>query len=127
MAGELTNAGEAALLKDLVNEADNTLKATHVGLLTAISDAEAGSVTECADSGYARLPVTWTAVTSSATENEGDLTFGAAVEGFTVVGLGLYSASTAGTLLAVKSVTSQAVAIGNQYQIPDGNLDLSMD
>jgi hypothetical protein len=105
----------------------------YVALLTTNPTKNDGTgLVECSDSGYARLPITtssgWSAISLSADNihdqisNGAALTFGAAAVSYTVVGVAIYDALTTGNLLSYGSVTSQAVAIGNQYQIAIGGL-----
>lgn len=126
--GSMTNAFETALLKHVVNQQAWTPPATlHAGLLTAITDAEAGTVTECVDTGYARQPVTWATVANGATDNGAVLQWPSAGSGYTVVGLGLWDAASGGNLLFVDDVTSTVLAAGDRYEIALGSLDLSFD
>jgi hypothetical protein len=108
---------------------------TYVALLTTNPTKNDGTgLVECSDTGYARLAITsssgWSAISTNADNiheeisNAAALTFGAAVASYTVVGLAVYSALTGGTLYMYGAVTSQAVAIGNQYQIAIGSLIL---
>jgi hypothetical protein len=113
-----------------------TVANVYVALLTTNPTHNDGTgLVECADAGYARLAVAnagWSAITLNADNihdqinNSAVLTYGAAVVSYTVVGVAIYDASTAGNLLAYGAVTSQAVAIGNQYQIAAGALLLEV-
>jgi hypothetical protein len=108
---------------------------TYVALLTTNPTKNDGTgLVECADGAYARQTVAstaWSAISLNADNihdqisNSNAITF-PAVSGsaYTVVGLAVYDASTAGNLLAYGAVTSQAVATGNQYQIAIGSLIL---
>lgn len=109
-----------------------TVANTYVALLTTNPTKNDGtSLVECSDSGYARQAIAsggWSAVSQNADNihdqisNSSALTFPAASAGYTVVGVGLYDASSSGSLLMWQAVTSQAVASGNQYQIAAGSL-----
>lgn len=107
----------------------------YVALLTTNPTKNDGTgLVECSDSGYARQSITtatgWSTITTDADNIHEDMTNGSALTwpaasaGYTVVGMAIYDASTAGNLLAYQSVTSQAVASGNQYQIAAGSLKL---
>lgn len=107
----------------------------YVALLTTNPTKNDGTgLVECSDAGYARLPITastgWSAISLNADNihdqisNGSALTFGAAAVTYTVVGVAIYDALTVGNLLAYGSVTSQAVAVGNQYQVAIGALIL---
>jgi hypothetical protein len=103
----------------------------YIALLTTNPTKNDGtSLVECSDTGYARLAVAastgWSAISLNADNihdqisNAAALTFGAAAASYTVVGVAVYDALTVGNLLAYGAVTSQAVAIGNQYTIAIG-------
>lgn len=126
--GSMTNALETSVLKHLVGETSYTMPAQlYAGLLTAITDAEAGTVTECADANHVRQAVSWANVSGNATDNDTGVTWPVAAAGYTVVGVGLWDAETAGNLLMVDDVTSVALNAGDQYVIPIGALDLTID
>lgn len=104
----------------------------YVALLTTNPTTNSGTgLVECSDTGYARQPITaasgWSAISLNADNvhdqisNGAALTFPAASAGYTVVGVALYDAVTAGNLLMYQAVTSQAVASGNQYQLAAGS------
>ncbi len=101
----------------------------YVALYTAVpTDTAAG--TECADSAYARLAVTWGSITGSPSSisNTNQLDFGiVAGGGYTVVAFAICDALTAGNQVYWNPVTSQALATGNRYQIPIGNLTITED
>lgn len=93
----------------------------YLGLNTvAGTDSSAG--TECADTNYARQAIAWSAVSGSpkSTTNSGTVTFPAAAAGYTVVQEVVWDAPSGGNRLYYKSVTSQAVAVGNSYSRPAG-------
>jgi hypothetical protein len=104
----------------------------YVGLFTTAPTANVSSGTEVSGSSYARQAVAssgWSSIAQSADtihdeiSNSGAITFPAVTTtGYTVVGVGIWDASTAGNLLYYQAVTSQAVAVGNQYQIAAGAL-----
>lgn len=99
----------------------------YVGLFSTTPTANTASGTEISGNGYARQAVAstaWSAIAQSADtihdqiSNSAAITFPAATPaGYTVVGIGIWDAASAGNLLFYVAVTSQAVAIGNQYQI----------
>lgn len=107
----------------------------YVALLTAVPTKNDGTgLTEVSGSSYARQAVAstgWSAIALNADNIHDQITNSAAITypavtttGYTVVGVAVYDAASAGNLLAYASVTSQAVAVGNQYQIPAGSLAL---
>ncbi len=99
----------------------------YVGLFSTVPTANTGSGTEISGNAYARQTVAstaWSAISQNADtihdqiSNSNAITFPAATPaGYTVVGVGIWDAATVGNLLFYQAVTSQAVAIGNQYQI----------
>lgn len=105
----------------------------YVGLFTTTPTANTASGTEVTGSSYARQAVTtatgWSAITQNADTihdqitNVNAITFPAVTTtGYTVVGVGIWDAASAGSNLYYQPVTSQAVAVGNQYQIAAGAL-----
>ena len=106
----------------------------YVALLTAVPTTNTGTgLAEVSGSSYARQPITastgWSAISQSADaihdqiSNVNAITFPAVTTtGYTVVGIAVYDALTVGNLWEYTSVTSQAVAVGNQYVIAAGAL-----
>ena len=99
----------------------------YVGLFSTTPTANTGSGTEITGSSYARQAVAstaWSAISQNADTIHDQITNSNAISfpavtttGYTVVGVGIWDASTAGNLLFYQAVTSQAVAVGNQYVI----------
>jgi hypothetical protein len=100
----------------------------YLGLLTAAgTDSSAGTeVNSGTETNYARQAVAWDAPALSGglyqTANSNALTFGVAVAGYTVVQEAVYDALTGGNRLYYKTVTNQAVAVGNAYHRPVGSI-----
>jgi hypothetical protein len=112
--------------------AANPLVTVYVGLYTTTPTTNANlGGTEVSGSSYARQAITcasgWSAISLNA-DNIHDQISNAAVITFpvvtsspyTVVGAGLFDALTTGNELFYVAVTSQAVAVGNQYQFAIG-------
>jgi hypothetical protein len=100
-----------------------------IGLFTAVSDGEAGTVTEVSGNGYARTAVTFNTASGGSATNDGDITFPAASGGSfgTITHIGVYDASTAGTLIFYGSLSaSKTVDDGDIFQISDTNLTISL-
>lgn len=106
----------------------------YVALLTANPTTNSGTgLAEVSGSSYAREPVTsssgWSAISTNA-DNIHDQISNAAVitfptvttTSYTVVGLAIYDALTAGNLLAYGAVVNQPVSVTNSYQIAIGSL-----
>lgn len=107
-----TTAGRDSLLAKM--DAD----VSHVGLLTAITDWRAGTVTEATYTGYARTAVTFGAAADTSPAggrqvgNSGAVTFPQNTgSNQDIIAYGLYTASVAGTLTAIGLLdTDQPVA-----------------
>ena len=108
---------------------------TYLALLTAVPTKNDGTgLAEVSGSSYARQGVAstgWSAISQSADtihdqiSNAAAITFPAVTTtAYTVVGVAIYDALTAGNLLLYQAVTSQAVAVGNSYSLAAGNLTL---
>ena len=114
--------------------AANPLVTVYVGLYTTTPTTNANlGGTEASGSGYARQPITcssgWSAISLNADNihdqisNSAVITFPVVTGSpYTVVGVGLFDAVTTGNELFYQAVTSQAVSVGNQYQIAIGGL-----
>src|SRR5258708_4654827 len=112
----------------------NPLVTIWVGLYTTAPTTNANlGGTEVSGNGYARQTITvasgWSAISQNADtihdqiSNSAVITFPVATPaGYTVVGVGLFDAVTTGHSMFYVAVTSQAVAIGNQYQLAIGAL-----
>ncbi|MDE1904970.1 MAG: hypothetical protein KGH75_00785 [Rhodospirillales bacterium] len=99
----------------------------YIGLFSTTPTANTGSGTEVSGSSYARQTVAssaWSAISQNADtihdqiSNSNAITFPAVTtSSYTVTGIGIWDASSAGNLLFYQAVTSQAVSVGNQYQV----------
>lgn len=100
--------------------------AWYIGLFTVLPTADAGTGgTECSDDGYARQSVTFER-TSQTMNPTATVTFGPATENWTeVVGFGIFSASTEGTLYAFKALTN-ARTLGNGDSATFATSDLTI-
>lgn len=136
----MANSTAKVLADDILNWYKGTTFAaapanTYVALLTAVPTKNDGTgLTEVSGSSYARQAIAssgWSAITLNADNIHDQISNSAAINfptvtttGYTVVGYALYDAVTAGNLLEYTAVTSQAVAVGNAYQIGAGNFIL---
>lgn len=130
-----------ATAKTLADNVLNWIKGTtfpaapanlYIGLFSTVPTANTGSGTEVTGSSYARQAVAssaWSAVAQNADtihdqiSNSNAITFPAVTtSSYTVVGIGVFDAVSAGNLLYYQAVTSQTVAVGNQYQIAAAGL-----
>lgn len=96
----------------------------YVGLISAVADESAGSVTEVSVASYARQAITWTTPSAGAMSNSADILFPATAGSGTYTHVGIWSASTAGTLKHVFALGSTRIYDAtNQPKIPAGELD----
>lgn len=100
-----------------------------VGLLTAVSDGEAGTWTEVSGTNYARTAVTFGAASGGTATNSGDVEFPAAGSGGwgTVTHIAIFDASTSGNPLFYGSLSaSRQVDEADIFTIVAGNLSISL-
>lgn len=90
-----------------------------VGLITAVTDAEAGTFTEVTGGSYARQPVTMSAPTDGAGSNSADVVFPAPTAAWgTVTHFALFDAVTAGNPISAAVPLSAARVINNGDAAP---------
>jgi hypothetical protein len=103
--------------------------AWYVALFTS-NPAEDGSGTEVSASGtaYVRKTVAFTVSGNLATNNAA-IEFPTATSSFgTVTHIGVFDASTSGNLIAYSALSaSKAIATGDVFRIPTGDLDITLD
>ena len=107
----------------------------YVGLATAVSDAEAGSLTEATFGSYARRQVTaanWNLVSASTDQqvvtNAGNIEFAASTGTTnTVTHAFLADAASSGNILFVGALdASKTIATGDIFRINAGNLSIEL-
>lgn len=128
----MANATAKTLADDLLNWIKGTTFTAapanlYIGLFSTVPTANTASGTEVSGSSYARQTVAstaWSAISQNADtihdqiSNSNAITFPAVTTTpYTVVGVGIWDAATVGNLLFYLAVTSQAVSVGNSYQI----------
>jgi len=127
-----TNYLETEILDHVFAGAAYTAPGTHyLALFTAVSDGEAGSVTEVSTSGtaYARVAVSFS-TSGDTTSNSGAVEYATATGGGfgTVTHVGVYDASTSGNLMCYATLTaSKAIAAGDVFRVPAGDLDITLN
>jgi len=103
--------------------------AWHLALFTS-NPAEDASGTEVSTSGtaYARQAATFT-VSGNTASNSGAVEFPTATASYgTVTHVGVYTASSGGDLIAYAALsTSKAIATGDVFRVPAGDLDVTLD
>lgn len=129
--GSKTDTYENAVLDKLVNAGTITSGTVYSALFTVIpSDSTGGTEVTTASSGYTRVATTFCTAgvtTAGSLTNTGAVTFATAAAGYTVVGWGLMTAATAGTLIYWATVTTLAIAINDQAVIAVGGIVITED
>ena len=123
-----TNFLETELLDHVFGGAAYTAPSNlYVALFTAVSDGEAGTVTEVSGGGYARQTATFT-TSGNTTSNDAAVEYPTATASYgTVTHVGVYDASSAGNLLCYATLTaSKAIDTGDVFRIPAGDLDITL-
>ena len=127
-----TNFLETEILDHVFAGAAYSAPATkYLALFTAVSDGEAGSVTEVSTSGtaYARVAVSFS-TSGDTTSNSGAVEYATATGGGfgTVTHVGVYDAATSGNLMCYATLTaSKAIAAGDVFRVPVGDLDITLN
>jgi hypothetical protein len=126
---DLSNYLETALYNHVLRNTSYTPPATvYAALFSAVTDAEAGTGTELASTGYTRQAVTMAAPTDGAGSNSAVVTFGPITSGGagqTVSHIGLFDALTGGNcLFVIKPLVGGTVTFreGDSIQLPVGQL-----
>jgi hypothetical protein len=109
------------------NNAYTSPTTVYVGLFTSNPD-EDGSGTEVSGGSYARQSGSFTVSGNTATTSAA-IEFPTATASWgTITHIGIYDASTAGNLLAYAGLTaSKAIASGDVFRIPAGDIDITLD
>ena len=129
MAG-LTDYAENKTLDHILGVASWASAQRYVGLLTAApTDSTGGTEVSTSGTGYVRQAVTFAAASGGASSNSALIDFGTASGAYgTVTHVGIYDAASAGNLLAYAALSaSKTVAASDSFQIPIGDLDISLD
>jgi len=124
-----TNFLETEILDHVFAGAAYTAPGTkYLALFTAIADGETGSVTELSGSAYARQTVAFT-TSGNTTSNNAAVEFPTATGSWgTVTHVGVYDASTSGNLMAYATLSSsKAIATGDVFRVPSGDLDITLN
>lgn len=100
----------------------------YLALFTAVTDGEAGTVTEVSGGGYARQTVAFTATTGNTISNSSAIEFPTATANYgTVTHVGVYDASSGGNLMVYASLTtSKAIDSGDVFRVPTADLDITL-
>ena len=124
-----TNFLETEILDHVFAGAAYTAPSTkYVGLFTAISDGEAGSVTEVSGDTYARQAMAFT-TSGATTSNNAAVEFPTAGASWgTITHVGIFDASTSGNLMVYATLTaSKAITTGDVFRVPSGDFDITLN
>ena len=124
----LTNAFETTTLTWLLTASSATRPtAWYIGLFTA-PPGEAGGGTEVSGTGYVREAVTFT-VTGDTASNSAAVEWPVAGGSWgTITDLAIFDAVTAGNMIGYATLTAaKAIATGDVFRIPLGDLDVTLD
>lgn len=100
----------------------------YVGLFTADPTDTGSGATEISGNAYARVSATFT-VSGNAATTSAAVEFAAATGSWgTISHIGIFDASTGGNLIAHSALTaSKAIANGDVFRIPSGDIDITLD
>lgn len=128
MAGSKTNYMEDKVLNLLRNTTFTAPATVYVGLMTT-APGETGPGTEVSGGSYARVAVTFGAPSSGSISNSGVVTFPTPTAGWgTVVGWGIFDASTAGNMMIYGDQTpNKTINNGDAVSYAIGALTYSED
>ena len=99
----------------------------YLGLFTS-APGEAGGGTEVSGGGYVRQTVAFT-TSGNTTSNNAAVEFPTATANYgTVTHVGVFDASSSGNLMAYATLSSsKAIATGDVFRVPSGDLDITLD
>tara|TARA_B100000795_G_C22467203_1_gene311577 strand:- start:45 stop:425 length:381 start_codon:yes stop_codon:yes gene_type:complete len=123
-----TNFLETEILDHVFAGAAYTAPSQHyLGLFTA-APGEAGGGTELSGSAYARRPVDFS-TSGATTSNDAAIEFATATGSWgTVTHVGVFDAATSGNLMAYATLSSsKAIATGDVFRVPTGDLDITLN
>jgi hypothetical protein len=123
-----TNFLETEILDHVFAGAAYTAPSTkYLGLFTA-APGEAGGGTEVSGSAYARQSIAFT-TSGDTTSNNAAVEFPTATGSWgTITHIGVFDASTSGNLMVYATLTaSKAIASGDVFRVPSGDLDITLN
>ena len=123
-----TNFLETEILDHVFAGAAYTAPSTkYIGLFTA-APGEAGGGTEISGSGYTRKSIVF-ATSGATTSNNAAVEFPTATGNWgTITHVGVFDAATSGNLMVYATLTaSKAVASGDVFRVPSGDLDITLN
>ena len=125
-----SNFLETEILDHVFAGAAYTAPSTHYLALFTAAPGETGGGTEVTTSGtaYVRKAVAFT-TTGNTTSNSAAVEYPTATASFgTVTHVGVFDALTSGNLMAYATLSSsKAIATGDVFRVPTGDLDITLD
>ena len=125
-----SNFLETEILDHVFAGAAYTAPTTKYLALFTAAPGETGGGTEVSTSGtaYARQSVAFT-TTGNTTSNTAAVEYSTATASFgTVTHVGVFDAATSGNLMAYATLSSsKAIATGDVFRVPTGDLDITLD
>ena len=125
-----SNFLETEILDHVFAGAAYTAPSTHYLALYTAAPGETGGGTEVTTSGtaYVRKAVAFT-TTGNTTSNSAAVEYPTATASFgTVTHVGVFDAATSGNLMAYAALSSsKAIATGDVFRVPTGDLDITLD
>ncbi len=125
-----SNFLETEILDHVFGGAAYTAPSTLYLALYTAAPGETGGGTEVSTSGtaYARQSVAFT-TSGNTTSNTAAVEFSTATASFgTVTHVGVFDAATSGNLMAYATLSSsKAIAAGDVFRVPTGDLDITLD
>jgi hypothetical protein len=129
--GSGLNALENAVINHLFGGASLAQPTYHVGLFDAVTDLEAGTITEITGTGYARKSsasdFAWTRSNNTAENNAAISWTNSSGGAWTIEGIGIWTALTGGTLHWGHTFSAVTVNNGEGVEIAAGALDISIE
>ena len=127
MAGNLTNYLENKLLDHFLGTTAYTMPTPVYVALFTVAPGDAGGGTEVTGGSYARQTAAFSAASSGATSNSGNIDF-TGMPAATTVAIALFDASTSGNMLVHGTLTTNKTTdAGDTLRIATGDLDISID
>ena len=123
-----SNFLETEILDHVFAGAAYTAPTTKYLALYTAAPGETGGGTEVSGGAYARQSVAFT-TTGNTTSNNAAVEFPTATASFgTVTHVGVFDAATVGNLMAYAALSSsKAIATGDVFRVPAGDLDITLD
>lgn len=123
----MSNYLENEILDHILGTGSYTMPTVYLALFTAVTDGEAGTVTEVSGSGYSRQLCAFGAASGGVASNSALEQFTAAGGNWgTITHWGLYDASTTGNLLIYGALdTSRVINDGDTLSFAIGAIDIT--